>query len=284
MPISFAALHRLADTALQHGGTHLGYANAIEWDVGAYCEAPLARTLHARGARVVTHKYKWSTNPGSLSVHLTGLPCRKCARCLFIRADQWKERSIKECAKWNRTWFVTLTLNPAWQHRVFMEEMAYRNSRGWRDADFDKQDREFILRASGAGKLLTKYFKTVRKPLAKAHGLKHPELPVNLRYISVFERHESGLPHMHLLMHEAGGRLTYDRICGRWLRYGFAHARLVDDPARDAGYVCKYITKDALCRIRASQHYGADRQTDFDMIMSLLPSLSPSGHSDGTER
>lgn len=280
MPISHAALHRLADTALQRGGHHLGFTNAVEWDVGAYCEAPLSRTLHSRGSRVVLHKYKWSTSPGSLSVHLTGLPCRHCSKCLFVRAEQWTERAIKECATWGRTWFVTLTLNPAWQTKVFMDEMAYRNSRGWRDTDFDQLGDEFTLRAIGAGKLLTKYLKHVRKPLAVAHGLKTPEREIRLRYLSVFERHESGLPHMHLLMHEAGGKLTYDRICGRWLRYGFASAELVRSPKDAAWYVCKYITKDALCRIRASQNYGKHVAPDVDMILSLLPSLSPSGPSE----
>ena len=249
-PLTLSALYRLADKALQHGASHVGHSNAIEWNVGAYCDDPQSRTLHARGdLGRMSAKYKWASNPKSLSVHLSGLPCRRCAKCLWLKSEQWTDRAMNELALWPRTWFVTLTLNPAWQHRLFMEELAHKNSRGWRDDDFDASTAEWRLRSSGAAKLLTKYLKNVRKPQSR-------EAAIDLRYVCSVERHKSGLPHMHLLMHEAGGRLTYDRIGDRWKKYGFFKANLVTDHEKAAWYVCKYVSYNEATRVRASLRYG----------------------------
>lgn len=251
MPISIESLKRLADRALQHGATRVDGTNSLEWDVGAYCDEPVSRTLHARGYKKgLLRQTKWADTPGSLTVHLGGLPCRKCDKCLFIRASQWQDRAIKELAWSKRTWFVTLTLNPAWQTKIFYEELSKKNSRGWRDTDFSS-DAEFRLRSIGVGKLVTKWLKQVRRPLA---GEPH----IDPRYLCVVEKHKTGLPHVHLLVHETGGEaITYRRLEQHWLKYGFFHAKLVNqDHEKAASYVTKYATKSALSRIRASQRYG----------------------------
>lgn len=249
MSSTIEGLAALANRALQHGATYVDGANAIEWDVNAYCENPFNRTLHARGYDRELRKHKWATRPGSLSVHLTGLPCRKCRKCLYIRANGWRERIAEEFTRHERTWFVTLTFNPFWQQKLFMEEMALKNSSGWLDSDFDTKEAEWRLRAMGASRLLTKWLKRVRKPLAG-------EEAVGLRYVAVTERHKTGLPHLHLLMHEEFGKLTYRRIVDRWTRYGFADASLVRDRLKTGWYVAKYVTKDSLTRMRASEKYG----------------------------
>lgn len=264
-PITLQALYRLADKALQHGGSHLGHSNAVEWDVGAYCDDPQARTLHARGdAGRMTAKYKWASNPKSLTVHLAGLPCRRCAKCLWLKSEQWTDRAMTELALWPRSWFVTLTLDPAWQHRSFMAEMADKNSRGWRDSDFDLSKAEWNLRAVGAAKLLTKYLKNVRKPHSG-------EAAIDLRYLCSIERHKSGLPHLHLLMHEAGGKLTYRRILDRW-KYGrIKKANLVSDHDEAAWYVCKYVSLNEATRVRCSLRYG--RLQTIDRLAKLEVAL-----------
>ena len=272
-PITLASLYRLADKALQAGGSHLGHSNAVEWDVGAYCDDPQSRTLHARGyLGRMTAKYKWASNPKSLSVHLAGLPCRRCAKCLWLKSEQWTDRAMNELSLWPRTWFVTLTLNPAWQHHLFMAEMAELNSRGWRDDDFDQATREWKLRAMGAAKLLTKYLKNVRKPHSG-------EAAIDLRYLCSIERHKSGLPHLHLLMHEAGGKLTYDRIGDRWKKYGFFKANLVAEHKVAAHYVCKYVSYNEATRVRASQRYGRLQRIDVlaDAIDALDALFAPHG-------
>ena len=176
---------------------------------------------------------------------------------------------MKELALWPRTWFVTLTLNPAWQHQLFMAELADKNSRGWRDTDFDLSKAEFALRVSGAAKLLTKFLKNVRKPHTG-------EAAIDLRYLCAIERHKSGLPHMHLLMHEAGGKLTYDRIGNRWKKYGFFKANLVTDHEEAAWYVCKYVSYNEATRVRASQHYGRLQTIHLlDKLEAALGDLFP---------
>lgn len=162
---------------------------------------------------------------------------------------------MTETARSSRTWFCTLTLHPQWQHRVFMEEMAIKTSKGWLDADFNQEKEEFLLRCHGGLKLATKFWKNVRKPHVG-------EEPVLLKYLIVAERHISGLPHYHALVHEQAGHLTYRRLADRWTKYGFFHGKLVDSEElsahKSARYLTKYIAKDMLCRVRASQRYGLD--------------------------
>lgn len=250
MGITLLGLARLANRALQSGGSYIEGFNALEWDVGAYCDQPIARSLHARDyKRGVMLKHKTTVNPGALSVHLAGLPCRKCTKCRFIKRCLWTDRILREMSTAGRNWFVTLTLSPEEQHRVFMEEIARLNSRGWRDSDFNDATSEWRLRCNGVGRELTKYLKRVRKPLAG-------ETNVELRYVAMFEPHENGLPHLHLIMGERAGSLTYRRICDRWEALGFADASLVKEPVKAGRYVAKYITKHEQTRVRASQRYG----------------------------
>jgi len=274
MPISIESLKRLADRAMQHGATRVDGTNSLEWDVGAYCDDPVARSLHARGYKKgLLRQTKWADKPGSLTVHMRGLPCRKCGKCLFIRASQWQDRAVKELAWSSRTWFVTLTLNPAWQTRIFYDQLTVKNSRGWRDTDFSPAD-EFRLRSVGVGKLVTKYLKQVRKPLVG-------ETHIDPRYLCVIEKHKTGLPHVHMLVHQASSAaITYRRLEQHWLKYGFFHAKLVnDDQQGAASYVTKYATKDVASRIRASQHYGRGDWLLDELDECLASLLGPDGQS-----
>jgi len=61
---------------------------------------------------------------------------------------------------------------------------------------------------------------------------------------------------MHVLVHEALGKVTKRELEASW-RSGFSHWRLVPvGDTRAAAYVTKYLTKSALTRVRASQRYG----------------------------
>lgn len=130
---------------------------------------------------------------------------------------------------------------------MLMRALAERNRAGWLDTDFSA-DFEFKIRCVEAGKVFTRYLKRVRKPQVN-------EMPVTARYLWVTEKHKSGLPHLHALVHEAGGVITYDRLMGRW-PHGHATAKLVQHDGAAAKYVSKYISKGAQARVRASQHYG----------------------------
>lgn len=275
MSITLRGLRDLTSRAISYGASRIEGSNSFEWDVRSYCEKPFNRTLHARGYPVAMQKYKSSVNPGTLTLHMQGLPCRKCAKCRYIKSAFWADRIIRENAMTDRNWFVTLTLSPEEHHRVFMEEIAYRNSRGWRDDDFDKPDAEWRLRCDGVSKLLTKYLKRVRKPLA---GEDH----IGLRYVAVTEPHKNGLPHLHLIMHERAGKLTYRRICDRWDRHGLSDASLVRDPVKSGHYVAKYLTKQLTSRIRASQHYGElpDSEGIAELAQRIADLIDPADQSE----
>lgn len=258
---SLDAVRRLATKALAYGATRVTFSR-IEWEVGAKCDGPLTVEIVGRGDR---YEARSSVNPGHLSVLLTGLPCRKCTRCLRIRAARWAERAMTEIASSDRTWFCTLTLKPEVQHRVFMEELAARYARGWSSSDISEET-EFLLRCQGGFNLVTKFWKNVRKPQAD-------EEPVRLKYLVVAERHVSGLPHYHAFVHEKAGSITYRRLADRWTKNGFFHAKLVGSEelshTKSARYLTKYIAKDMLCRVRASQRYGLHLAADslLDAIM-----------------
>lgn len=128
-----------------------------------------------------------------------------------------------------------------------MRALAEKNRKGWLDSDFNQLG-EYRLRCEEIGRMITRYLKRVRKPLAG-------ENPVGLRYLWVTEQHKSGLPHVHMLAHETVGLVSYDRLMGRWA-HGHATAKLVKSEGAASKYVAKYMTKDSNVRVRASLHYG----------------------------
>lgn len=235
------------DKAIPAGARQIELTS-YEWNVGAYCDDPLAVTHHARMDDRFERNEKWRHSPGSLTLHMTGLPCRKCVRCTYVKRRLWRERAERECAFWPRTWFVTFTFTPEVHHAMLMSALAQKNREGWPDADFTEAY-EFSRRCEEVGRQLTRYFKRVRK-------VRQDESPANFRYLWVTEEHASGLPHAHALIHDLSGMLTYRRLTSRW-HLGFVHAKLLDDKTKGAKYVTKYITKaDHDGRVRASLHYG----------------------------
>lgn len=138
----------------------------------------------------------------------------------------------------------SLTLSPE-EHFLAL----CRISSALRQASVDIRDLDevevFKLRSADMGKLATLFFKKLRK----AQSL--------MRYILVTEAHKSGLPHLHLLVHE----VSMDRpvrkalLQSKWT-HGFSNFKLVEDSDRATHYVTKYVAKSMLGRVRASQHYG----------------------------
>jgi len=91
-------------------------------------------------------------------------------------------------------------------------------------------------------KWYTDYMKRVRK-----------QSGAPLRYLLAVEEHKDGFPHLHALVHEWGTEVGKRALQGTWL-YGHSHVKLADLAA--AKYVCKYVTKSPVARLRASLHYG----------------------------
>ena len=73
-----------------------------------------------------------------------------------------------------------------------------------------------------------------------------------------YEKHRSGFPHLHMLVHEypGGGEVKKRQLDSQW-KLGFSHWRLLppEEMGKAARYVAKYITKDG-GRVRSSIKYG----------------------------
>lgn len=216
--------------------------------------------------------------------------CRKCQPCLDAKSRFWTGRAMDEFNHAPRTWLVTLTTRPE-MHYYFdarMQQPLYRGNTLVRDKVGPLNGLApatlFRLRAREIGYEVTDYLKRVRK----ARG--------SFRYLLVAERHMSdpssvvyGRPHFHVLLHEVGSPLVLPNewqvhkgpceadcklgtsslrlihkddgeahihalVRKQW-HHGFSTAVLCGD-MRSAVYVCKYVSKDPMARVRASIGYG----------------------------
>lgn len=158
----------------------------------------------------------------------------------------WTARAIAETQAAPRTWFVTLTFRPEQQVR-FMNLARARLARQGADFDALPFGEQFSELVRYAGPEVTMFLKRVRKASRKS-----------FRYLCVAEHHKSGLPHYHLLIHELElGDLKHAVLSGQWSRCGFEQTRLVSD-VKQAAYLCKYLSKTSVARVRASGGYGGD--------------------------
>lgn len=268
-----------ASDALDGGARQLNVAS-LAWNIGGKCERPVYREHVGRTQRskvVWIHRQRNSHDRQTLELWTR---CRKCQPCLKARSYYWRMKAVSEVQASARTWFVTLTLNPA--EHVRAQYMACLRlagqSRDWDDLSSAEQFRE---RHNSISPTLTLWMKRVRKAAATDHrqaarkaencpatrGVRcacHPlaDFSVPFKYALVAEAHKTGLPHYHLLISESDDAkpLRARHIKESW-RSGFSNVKLVaqEDRNRAVSYVCKYLSKSALARVRASVGYG---QTD----------------------
>jgi len=135
---------------------------------------------------------------------------------------------------------------------------AYATAVPWNTLSDEERFRRV---ANTSLKEVTKYIKRVRK-----------QADVPLRYITVTERHKSGLPHFHMLIHEVELKpVRHSLLSKQWQSLGFEKWRLVPfDQLRQAERYCaKYLAKDAQTRIRASQLYGKSIATVGAVLTSI---------------
>lgn len=185
---------------------------------------------------------EWLAVPDDLPVHVDlAVRCRKCPACLRSRAAHWRMRAYAEARAVDRTWFGTLTLSAESQFKAASLARVRLASNG---LDFDalSVSDQLAERHKQIGPEITRYLKRIRK----VSGAK-------LRYMLVMEAHKSGLPHYHCLLHEVAGSVRHAQLQGNWWS-GFSNWKLVDSGA--VSYVCKYLSKSALARVRASVRYG----------------------------
>lgn len=192
----------------------------------------------------IGHKPETRTGDHSRIVHAdVAVRCRKCPACLSARSALWRGRARQECAIASRTWFVTLTATMERHHycrniaRVALSAQRLDWDRLEPDDRFKEQCKPLIAE-------FQRFMKRLRK---HAPGL---------RFILVVERHKSGEPHLHMLLHEAQHPVRWKHIDAAW-KWGFHVSKLVAEGPAAAAYVSKYLTKSAAARVRASVGYGA---------------------------
>lgn len=193
--------------------------------------------------------------------------CRKCPECLDQKRRQWTARGIQEVRQSPRTWFGTLTVAP--EYRFWAKARAeatceQRRSERWPALSPSEQTKALaaILMPE-----VTRWLKRVRK-----------QSKARFRYLLVCEAHADGFPHFHLLLHELDQQVSKRLLEAQW-KYGFSNWRLIPPgEVRQVGYVCKYLTKSAQTRIRASRNYG---QPDLGLLNGALATLLTSLKNEG---
>lgn len=228
----------------------------IAWDASGGCENPYPFTVEGRWRSRGGYDAWGDFRRSGLEIPEFGLrghrkpiwveidaPCRRCRVCLARRSAHWAARAKVELSAASRTWFCTLTASPEWQFVYAARASARLEKRGVAFHALSDGE-QFIERSSEFGRDITKYLKRIRK-----------ESGVPLRYILVAEAHKSGLPHFHMLLHEASDKaIRWKTLSEQW-KQGFSQFKLVEGNGA-AWYVCKYLSKAALARVRASRLYG----------------------------
>lgn len=219
-------------------------ATRVTWDLSANCESPYTNVHVGRVSRTNEHKHiiVQKGTRGTITVEIV-TRCRKCDSCRKAKKSLWRYRVKYETHNALRTWFGTLTMSPE-KHTWCVYSARAQVGNAWNALSEEQRFKEV---AAIALKEVTKYIKRFRKN-SKAE----------FRYFLVTERHKSGLPHFHMLVHEvnADRQVRHKHLSEAW-DWGFERWRLLEpDNPNQALYLCKYITKDVTSRVRASQRYG----------------------------
>lgn len=216
---------------------------ARELDFSRGCLNPALLELTGRPDEVMVRLKIEKSTP--LMVDLK-VPCRKCEICLEHRRKLWTARGIAESKASTRVWFGTLTVRPEERFKIMLRVRSEAATRGT-DFGLLSNAEQYKAIERYTSREVTLWLKRVRKN-SKAR----------LRYLLVSEAHKDGFPHYHVLLHEQGSEVSKRVLETAW-RYGFSQFRLVSGEG-PVGYVCKYLAKSALTRVRASLRYGHDAE------------------------
>ena len=181
----------------------------------------------------------------------------------------WARRAIRAADQASgRTWFGTLTLNqdaPAEIDRRARLASPDPNADWWDDvrpASYFCRKRNKVVHVKGHicdhrfGLIRDQLVLEMRRYWARLRKAGH-----RFDYFLVFERHKSGEPHMHVLVHEAGDPIRKRVLQDNWA-LGFTNFKLVGSAKRQvapndaAFYVAKYLSKSTQARQIASKGYG----------------------------
>lgn len=227
----------------------------VEWDISGKCRSPVLVQMFGRP---LLKQYPAVLPAQGKPFHIDlWTRCRKCDPCLHARRLLWQDKGRYEYAAAPRSWLLTVTNRPD----VHARQLALaRHKLAKQGLDFDAlpYGEQFQLRAREMGTELTKFLKRLRKNSGAP-----------FRYLAVTEMHKNGAPHLHVLIHETDmdRPLRKHMIQSCWSD-GFSNCKLVES-VNQAVYVCKYLSKTKVARVRASIRYGKER-SDADQAPSGL--------------
>ena len=227
---------------------------SFDADFSGKCQSPVTVELCGRDYRHLGGRMR--------GLATMEVKCRKCEACLRQRAAHWRYRAKAEFAAATRTWFGTLTFSPDEHSRKANLARAHFDRNG-QDYDACSAEERFRFMTGNwpqsaklwmpNGRLYGDEITLALKRLRKATKL-HP------RYLLVWEAHQSGLPHAHMLIHETDGEVKHRQL-KEMFTAGFTHFKLALDE-RAATYLVKYLSKSMLARVRASIDYGGQISAD----------------------
>lgn len=243
-PISLDGASAAVDAAARYGRSDRRSLAGYDLDMSGRCKRPVGVALRAEPDTPRDTRLLDVPSDGHPVFLDLDVRCRRCSACLKARAALWRGRARFEIEHAERTWFGTLTLRPEERVRAAFEAQLAASAREGEVPGMETPD-GFKVTAQVAGREVTKFLKRVRS-----------ETGAILRYLVVTERSADGTPHWHLLLHEyrPEGSARKAMLEKQW-RLGFSSWRLVKD-ANAANYICKYLSKDILARVRASLGYG----------------------------
>ena len=210
----------------------------------------------------------------------------------MMRSSHWAHRARAEFERSACTWLGTITLTPFQHMRLDAAVAAKAQKTGafvqteWKPEDY------FRERCEVFGRWISLWLKRVRVKEQRRRG-KGSQAP-DFSYLLVAEMHRSGRPHWHVLVHEPRPyeliradeyyvtrkgvvRVDDAAMVRKTWQLGFTQFELCRD-SRSASYLCKYLAKDMLWRVRASQKYGGDCVTALSGVES---EVSPPRQSSG---
>lgn len=200
-----------------------------------------------------------------------------------MRSAHWAHRAVTQYERSARTWLGTITLS-GFQHARLDAAVAAKaqESGAFWQTEWSAKD-YFRERCEVFGRWLSLWLKRVRVNEARrrrgdgdtfAYSEAWIHSAPQFSYLLVAEMHKSGRPHWHILIHEdrpyelvreheyyvtqkGVTRVDEKALLRQSWKLGFTHFELCTD-SRSVGYLCKYLAKDMLWRVRASRDYGSE--------------------------
>lgn len=272
--IRYDTLARTIADGLSRGAVRVS-GTRFEWHCEGNCQSPVCREIFAHPTPRPEARTRWVNIPErGRPLWLTlWVRCRQCDACRKRRASKWSAKCRAEMQTGTRNWFGTLTASPENHYVALCRARSNLDRQGinYDALDYGDQFRELCKAYS---RDITLYLKRVRK-----------QSRARFRYFIVTERHKSGLPHWHMVIHEQGTPVRHAILSQQW-KLGFTKWKLIPtDDVAPARYCAKYLSKSLATRVRASQYYGTGvvRSLSIESFLNEREKNAPKKNTNESE-